>query len=209
MSINCPHTKLRDEIERTIRKAVPSESDIAMIAGQLRKHEADPASEAIVESYYRCLLVDHLQKTYRIEQEEVPLCINSSHRAPRLVCCATPRHRHYSIEKERWLEGWWRMRDRYTPIRRHETLRRADLYVIGQEQIVSVEFKYAGLHGIRDPSHCIEQMKRYVIRHAATMMVVYAALKPDSDVRGVADVRRALGPATPVVVVYGLQIPKG
>ena len=203
MPINVQPAKLRDEIVKEIQKAAPSESNLKEIGRQLLKHNADPAAEAIVESYYRCLLVAYLQTEYKIEREEVPRCINSSHRAPRLVCWYSPRHDHDSITPTSWKASWKEMRDRYTPIRKHETLRRADLYVIAQGKIVSVEFKHVGSHEVSGLNGCIQQMKRYADKHAATLMVIYSTAKAGSEVRGVAQIREALGPKTPVVVVYG------
>jgi hypothetical protein len=99
--------------------------------------------------------------------------------------------------------------DIYVRDQRRKSLRRADLYFVALGQIVSVEFKYVGLHGLRDAKAVAGQMRRFVENHAATLLVIYSGSKDGSEVRGVARLRDRLGPAVPVVLVYGPAIPPG
>ena len=97
----------------------------------------------------------------------------------------------------------------YVRVGGRRSLRRADLYVIADGKIVSVEFKYADLHGVRDPKAVAKQMQLYVKNHKATLLVIYSGSEKGTEVKGVKKVREALGSAAPVVLVYGPAIPKG
>jgi len=71
---------------------------------------------------------------------------------------------------------------------------------------VSIEFKYVEGHVLRDPKGVAEQMQRFVEHHDATILVIYSGSNDRSEVRGVAQVRRAL-PNVPIVLVRGRAIP--
>jgi hypothetical protein len=77
MAINSQPAILAAEITGMIETAVPSKSDIVAIQRQLLRLGAQPAPECVVESYYRCLLTDYLQRRFKLQLDSVPSCVNS------------------------------------------------------------------------------------------------------------------------------------
>jgi hypothetical protein len=218
-AINSQPARLAAEIARKIENATPpTKRVIADIRRQLVHHKAQPAPECVVESFYRCLLTDHFQQRSHIELDDLPSFINSSHWAASLVCSASPRHSHYFIPGVNWRAAWQRMRKQYpnrvdmsVPVPHGgKSLRRADLYVVAQGQIVSIEFKYVGPNGVRNPKAVAKQMELYVKHHAATLLVIYSSTKKRSEVRGLArlgELLDRLGSAVTLVVPHGPAIP--
>ena len=93
---------------------------------------------------------------------------------------------------------------------RRKSLRRADLYVVAQGKIVSLEFKHVGPPGVRNPKAVAEQMRLYVKHHAATLLVIYSGSKGGSEIRGLArlhDLLDPLGPTVTLVAIDGPEIP--
>jgi hypothetical protein len=212
MSINCEPRSLALDISKLIEAELPrlQERDIEEVRGQLQAFEAEATPELIVESFCRCLLTDWLQREYEIGLNSLPGVVNSSHRAARLICNARPVHPHWSISPAAWETAWQRLRpgvDIYVPnTRGGRSLKRADLYVVTAERVVSIEFKYVEGHVLRDPKGVAEQMQRFVEHHDATILVIYSGSNDRSEVRGVAQVRREL-PGVPIVLVRGRAIP--
>ena len=210
-SINCEPGSLAADISARIEAVMPRRQDIEKIRGQLLGLEAQATPELIVESFYRCVLTDWLQRKYAIGVDRLPDAVNSSHRAARLVCNARSVHPHSSISPAAWESAWQRLRptaDIYVPnTGGGRSLKRADLYVVTAGQVVSIEFKYVERHGLRDPKGIAEQMQRFVKYHAATILVIYSGSHNRSDVPGVAQVRRGLPQCVPIVVISGPAIP--
>ena len=73
-------------------------------------------------------------------------------------------------------------------------------------QIVSVEFKYVGPHGVRNAGAVAAQMRLYVKHHAATLLVIYSGTKAGTEVRGMSRLAELLDPAVPVVLLHGPAI---
>jgi hypothetical protein len=93
--------------------------------------------------------------------------------------------------------------DMHVPtLHRNRSLRHADLYVIATEQIVSLEYKYVGPGGLKNPDGCAAQMGPYLASHAATRLVIYAGTPSAAPVRGLDKLRGLLAPDVPLVL-YG------
>jgi hypothetical protein len=72
------------EIERALRNAPPPPADaVAVIQRQLAQFGAAAAAESVIESYYGCLVTEHVRRVFDIVPDTLPLIINSSHRAVR------------------------------------------------------------------------------------------------------------------------------
>ena len=182
-----------------------------MLARQAQLRLRDRAApECVVESFFRCLVIGDLQRRHRLSLNELPYSINSSHTASRGVCWTPSRHSHRQIPDAAWVEGWLRLQREHPEVNVYvpgrKSPKRADLYLATRDEVVSVEFKYAGLHGVPDVRACAAQMSRYVDTHAATLMVIYDGAS-NGDVRGVDHLCGLLGSAVPVVVVSGPSIP--
>jgi hypothetical protein len=213
MSINCQPVKLRDEIAAKIQSALPREEDVEEVRWQLLRQKAEATSELIVECFYRCLVTDELQRRYRIGLDDLPSCVNSSHVAARRVCWVGSPHAHQSIQPKPWARAWDDLRERHPEAdnwlpdqRRRETLRHADLYVVAQDRIVSVEFKYVSVQGVKHPEAIVEQMQRYVDKHAATLLVVYSDSDDKRVGRSMVQLTKLLDPPVPVVLLRGPAI---
>ena len=90
-------------IRELLTSTKPTASDIRELRRQLLSRHADlhlkptVSSEEVVESFFRCCLVQHLQQRFELHNDSIPGCINSSHRATRRVCAARNGHRHQDI----------------------------------------------------------------------------------------------------------------
>lgn len=204
---------LAAEIAGVIQAATPSEQDIMEVQRQVLCRHAElrlgkkAAPEEVIEGFYRCLVIDHVQRRFKVDRGEIPSCINSSHTATRGVCIARSRHNHHHITDAEWRTAWLRFQKQHHEVNirvsEKQSLRRADLYLVAQGGIVSVEFKYLGSHGSLDVEGCAVQMRRYVENHAATLLVIYANSVDKNEVRGLDRLRRLLGPAVHVILVCG------
>jgi hypothetical protein len=210
MSINIQPGELRDEIATAILSVRPQDEEVPRIREQLLNQKYEATSELIVECFYRCLVTDDLQRRYGIGLDDLPSCVNSSHVPPRRVCGVGSPHTHGTISLLLWKWAWKQMQkqhpevDNGSPVQRgSEALRHADLYVVAQEQVVSVEFKYVGVAGVRNAKAVAAQMQRYVEKHAATLLVIYSGTEAGSEVQGMARLRKWLDPAVPVVLLHG------
>jgi hypothetical protein len=215
--INTQPALLAAEIARVIQAATPSEQDMMEIQRQVLCRHAElglgkkAAPEEIIESFYRCLVIDHLQRRFSIDLDEIPSCINSSHTATRGVCNAQSQHSHWSIPDSDWAKAWCRFQDQHHEVNivcDRGNPQRADLYLATRGGIVSVEFKYLSRSGSLNVEDCTTQMGRYVQNHAATLLVIYASLSYENEVRGVDRLRSLLGPDVHVILVCGPAIPK-
>ena len=52
--------------------------------------------------------------------------------------------------------------------------KRADLYVAAADKVVSVEFKYVGVTGLRDVGGCAAQLGLHAAHHAEAISVLYS-----------------------------------
>ncbi|MGD1154025.1 MAG: hypothetical protein ABR911_14280 [Syntrophales bacterium] len=170
------------------------------------------APEEVIEGFFRCLLTDHLQRRFKVELSEISSCINSSHTAVRGICIAGSRHRHQDIKDAEWEKAWLRFQKQHREVNictsEGRSSRRADLYLVAQGGIVSVEFKYLGSHGSLNVEGCAVQMHRYVEKHAATLLVIYTSSSDGKEVRGLKELRRRLGSAVHVILVHGPAVPR-
>ena len=158
------------EIERALKSAPPPSADaVAAIQRQLAGFGAAAAAETVIESYYGCLVTEHLRRRFDIAPDTLPLTINSSHRAVRRVCVMPGEHLHGKVLKESWASGWRTLREQHTGVdmyaqtaHRERSLRHADLYVIAAGQIISLDTKDVGPKGLRSPEGCAAQMRPYL-----------------------------------------------
>jgi hypothetical protein len=197
------------EIERVLRSAPPPSSDaVAAIQRQLAEFGAAAAAETVVESYYACLVTEHLRRRFDIASAALPVTINSSHRAVRRVCVMPGEHLHGKVLKEPWAAGWRTFRqqpgvDMYVQTdHRERSLRHADLYVMAAGQIISLEYKYVSPKGLSSPEGCAAQMRPYLDAHAGTRLVVYSGTPSGTLVRGL-ETLRGLLPADVPLVLHG------
>jgi hypothetical protein len=207
--IDATPAALVTRITRALQRTPPSAADLAAVRRQLMRYQAVPTAETVIESYYRCVVSDYLQRQFELALDALPDCVNSSHRAARLVCVAQRGHQHHTVTPPAWEAGWRRLRrhrgvDMYVRTAdRARSLRRADLYVILTDgQVVSFEFKYVGPAGIRNPRACASQMGPYIKRHAATRLIIYSGTPQGGSVSGLARLR-ALLPADVPVLLHG------
>ena len=210
--IDASPAKVATEIERTLQNARPSADTLSAAQRQLIGFGAAAAAETVIESYYGCIVTEHLRRTFGIGADALPVCVNSSHRAVRRVCVAPGEHLHYTVPKASWAAGWQTLRQQHKDVdmyvrtaHRDRSLRHADLYVIASRQIISLEFKYVGPAGLKNPNACAAQMGPYLEAHAATRLVVYSGTPSGTPVRGI-DTLMGLLPADVPLVVYGPPI---
>lgn len=216
ISIDTQPTVLAAEIAKVIEAATPSGDDISAIQRQLLSRHAElglrpkVSSEEVVESFFRCVVIDHLQQRFKLEINRIPNCVNSSHTAARRVCAARWRHCHDSIADPEWRAAWLGLQERYpevnirVPDRRSP--KRADLYLVARDKIVSLEFKYIGPHRLGDVNGCAVQMRHYAENHAATLLVVYSGSNDEIEGRALARLRGLLDRGVRVACVYGPSI---
>jgi hypothetical protein len=204
-AIDARPAEVANAIVDLLRRTSPSPADLAMVRGQLLAQGAAASSETIVESFYRCVIADCLQREYHLAADALPACVNSSHLPPRQVCVKPGEHLHLHDSPSSWAAGWKGMRRRHSGIdinvttaTRDRSLRRADLYVVARGEIVSLEFKYVGARGIKDVPLCIRQMQVYLREHAAALFVVYSGTDGNREIAGAEDVRAGLSPGVGV-----------
>ncbi len=203
------------QIAALMRKSAPSAKALFEVRRQVLGRQRQlrlrdrAAPECVVESFFRCIVIGDLQRRHHISLDELPYSINSSHTASRGVCWTPSRHGHRQISDADWAEGWRRLQREHPEVNVHvpgrKSPRRADLYLATRDGVVSVEFKYAGPHGVGDVRGCAAQMGCYIDKHAATFMVIYDGAI-NGAVRGAGRLRSLLGSAAPVVVVPGPSI---
>jgi len=208
---------LAAEIASLIENAKPRPRDVAAVRNALLDRNGElrlvrrAAAEYVAETLFRCLVIDHLQRRFRLAPRELPRCVNSSHRAGRRVCSLPSRHSHNSVADADWTEGWRRLQREHREVNVDDpsrpSARRADLYVITRNAVVSIEFKYAGRTGLSDLRGCAAQMRRYAEQHAATLLAIYDGASNGTAVQAANQLRGLLGPAVPVVIVSGPSIP--
>lgn len=175
------------EFVRFIEHTVPSADAVRVLGDQLlSRHTAlrglKPivSAEEIVESFFRCHVIDYLQQEFGIVAGDVPRCINSSHRATRRVCALPAAHSHAAIQDSEWQSGWLELQQLYPKVNirtaRSERAKRADLYVLARNEIISFEFKHVGQQGFGQIPGCAAQVSRYIAAgHAAAILVVYSS----------------------------------
>lgn len=181
--INANPKVMAAELCAAIKADTPTATQIGQLGQSLlRRHSSlglrpVVSSEEIVEAYYRCLLTGFIATRYSLDTFELPSCVNSSHKAVRRVCVGSKRA-HAGLEDRAWEEGWAQMQLRNpevnvkTPGRK--SARRADLYVVANGHVVSIEFKYVGDRGVADQRGCASQMTRHAAAHAEAILVVYS-----------------------------------
>jgi hypothetical protein len=89
-----------------------------------------------------------------------------------------------------------------TDIAFDRSLRHADLCVIAAGQIVSLEYKYVGREGLKNPEGCAAQMRPCLDAHAAARLAIYSGTPSTTPVRGTDKVRGLL-PADVPLILYG------
>jgi hypothetical protein len=189
------------DIHKVVERSVPDRDLLRDLGRQLlHRHtllgqEPVVSSEEIVEAYFRCAVTDNLTGGYNLSEAAIPNCINSSHRAVRRVC-ASPAHSHRRIGDHAWSQGWLAIQRRKPEVNipiAGQGPKRADLYIVAADGVVSVEFKYVGVAGLRDVGGCAAQLGRHAGHHAEAILVLYSStLVPRHVVRqlaGAANVR--------------------
>jgi hypothetical protein len=196
-------TKLRgDDIRRLQNQLLARHSDLRL--------KQVISSEEVVEGFFRCALVHHLQERYQLPIESLPCCINSSHRAVRRLCTEPRAHRHQAIADDAWAEGWRRLqRERGVNIvvPNHRSPRRADLYLLARDKVVSVEFKYIGPLGLRDAALCAAQIRLHAANHALAFLLLYCGADIEVGDQAVARLNRDVGGNVRILAVHGPAIP--
>lgn len=215
--INLEPAALVAEVAMLLENATPSREDVFEVRRQVLARQAQlglrdrAAPECVAESFFRCVVIDHLQRRCRLALEELPYCINSSHTAARGVCRTPSRHSHSQISDTDWAKGWRRLQREHPEVNVYvpgrQSAKRADLYLVTRDEVVSVEFKYVGRQGVRDVRGCAAQMRRYVDKHAATLLTIYDGGSNGGEVRRADHLCSQLGPAVRVVIVPGPSLP--
>lgn len=181
--IDLEPTVLGAELEGILPNTVPSADDIRLLQNQLLarhrllKLEPVVSSEEVVEGFFRCFIVHHLQQRHAVRLESLPTCVNSSHRAVRRVCVVPNEHGHAALTDSDWAEGWRRLQNERPGVNimvpTHRSPRRADLYVVARNKVVSFEFKYVGANRMRDAPLCTAQIRLHAANHELAFLLVY------------------------------------
>jgi len=165
------------------------------------------SAEEVVEAFFRCGLTNYLTGRFNLAAEALPACINSSHRAVRRVCCSPRHHQHLAPTESSWETGWRNMQAQYPDVNIRDggrrSARRADLYLVAAQRLVSLEFKYVGGAGLRGMSACLAQMQRHAEHHDNALFVVYCGGDADYDVE---KVKAGLSDNATLVVARGPRI---
>lgn len=189
-TIDEPARVVADEVCSVIRAAKPSADDIRDLQEQLLirhnelKLEPVISAEDVVEGFFRCHLADYVVRRFQLQGDALPDSMNSSHRAVRRVCVASRQHHHLSILDTDWAKSWVGMQTRCPGVNiraGRRSPRRADLYIVAKQQVISLEFKYVGASGIRDAAGCEAQMLRHAENHERALFVVYSELPAESN----------------------------
>lgn len=208
------------EIDARIRTAKPTAADIAELKRQLRSRHAIPnlelkpdiSSEEILEGFFRCVLAHFLHQRFELHIDAIPDCINSSHKAVRRVCAAPIRHRHHDITDEAWARAWARMQQEHREVSgkvpKRRSQRRADLYIVVRDKVVSFEFRYIDAQRLRTTAGCRDRMQHYAARQAQTFLVLYCG-GPKNDVleEALDSLCRLDNAGSRIVGVHGPAIP--
>jgi hypothetical protein len=182
--IDAEPSLLARDICRTVAGSIPTQTQVQELSRQLLgRHsvcrlEPVVSSEEIVEGYYRCLITDALVNSHKISPAAIPRCVNSSHRAVRRVCVASGRHSHSTVGDNEWRKGWALIQE-WNPevnvrVAGRPSPKRADLYVVTGRRVVSLEFKYVGVGGLRDMQGCAAQVRRHAECHAQAILILYS-----------------------------------
>lgn len=135
------------------------------------------SAEEVAEGFVRCVLLHHLQRRFALSIEAIPNCINSSHKAVRRVCAARDRHSHDGISDEAWSVAWSELQRQCPEVNvrvpGRRSAKRADLYIVARNKVVSLEFKYVGPDGLGDATACAAQVRRHAANHALAFLVLY------------------------------------
>jgi hypothetical protein len=86
--IDAPPAQVVAGISRVLQSERPRADTLSAIQRQLVGFGAAAAAETVIESYYGCIVTEHLQRKYEIAAGDLPICVNSSHKAVRRVCVA-------------------------------------------------------------------------------------------------------------------------
>ena len=205
------------EIGQLLASMKPAPVDILELQRQLLLRHADlgleptVSSEEVVESFYRCFMIHQLAERFDLQTESIPTCINSSHRATRRVCAARSAHRHHVIADDAWAAGWHRLQAERPEVNvrvpNSRSPKRADLYVVGREKVISFEFKYIGAQGLHDAAACAAQVRRHAANHALAFLVVYCGASVGVHDDALARLNLLIGNGVRLVGVHGPKIP--
>jgi hypothetical protein len=215
--INKEPAALARKIAQFAEQVVPNEGAIRGLGDQLLSRHAmlrglKPvvSAEEIVESFFRCHVIDYLQRQFGVAASNMPRCLNSSHRATRRTCAVPAAHTHDSIQDSEWESGWLDLQ-RYPGVNIRtglsERAKHADLYVVAQNKLISFEFKYAAQQGLGRIAECAAQVNRYIgAGHAASILVVYSR-DHESHKAALVQLRGLLGEGVQLVCTTGPAIP--
>src|SRR5439155_19352496 len=93
------------------------------------------------------------------------------------------RHSHDGTPDEAWSVAWRRLQQEHPGVNvrvpHRRSPKRADLYIVARSKIVSLEFKYVGVQGLRDAASCAAQVRRHAANHALAFLVVYCGASND------------------------------
>lgn len=202
-------------IGRALASTAPDADDILRLQNQLLARHSGLrlkqviSSEEVAESLFRCSLVHHLQTRYGLAIESLPQCINSSHRAVRRVCTEPSAHHHQAIPDDAWAEGWRLQQERRgvnMVVPNHRSPRRADLYVVARNELVSFEIKYVGAAGLRGAASCAAQIRLHAAHHALAFLLLYCAASIDVRDQALARVQRDVPGNVRILAVHGPAI---
>lgn len=207
---------LATDIGASIATVRPGPADIAELQRQLLSRHVGLrlkpkiSSEEVVEGFVRCALIHHLQQRFELNVDAIPSCVNSSHKAVRRVCTARDRHSHDGVSDEAWSVAWLRLQQEHPGVNvrvpGHQSPKRADLYIVARSRIVSIEFKYVGVQGLRDATACAAQVHRHAANHALAFLVVYCGANIDVQGDALTRLSRLVGDEVRIVGIHGPTI---
>jgi len=215
--VNKEPAALAREIARLAEQVVPTAGAIRGLGDQLLSRHATlrglkpvVSAEEIVESFFRCHVIDYLQRQVGVVASDLVRCLNSSHRATRRTCAVPGAHTHDSIQDSEWESGWLDLQ-RFPGVNIRtgpsDRAKHADLYVLAQKRVISFEFKYVAQQGLGRIVECATQANGYIgAGHAASILVVYSQ-DHERDKAAVAQLRGLLSEGVQLVCATGPAIP--
>ncbi len=162
--------KLAKALVRFLRKKPEfGAGDVRVAMARLRRQRrrrGDPPGrhghEHAVECLLRPKLANYVRKRWRLTGQDLPATVQSSH------------FHSSNYSEEAWKKLWLAFRAQHPDVDtgRH----RADLFVATRSgELVSFEFKYCGPRRTPSVKGCVRQMRRYLRKHGASVLVIYAA----------------------------------
>ena len=126
--------------------------------------------EYVVETLLRPVVTGWAVSALDIPSLDLPARVNSSH--------------YHTSDDPRWPFQWTEFKRLHPEVDTHDLeghSRRGDLFIdTGAGRLVSIDFKYLQPKRTLDVATCVRQLRVYLGKHAASVLVIYAGIPPSS-----------------------------